>query len=77
MYSYFGLYLKFNFLDTVFNNSELHKADQKAQEGTAEPQYIFTNYSEFKEVYPDGISSDNPAYKSKFDKDGDGWGCDK
>ncbi|GGA35984.1 excalibur calcium-binding domain-containing protein [Psychrobacillus lasiicapitis] len=36
----------------------------------------FKNCTELRKVYPGGVSSSHPAYKSKFDRDKDGWGCE-
>ncbi|KQL33344.1 MBL fold metallo-hydrolase [Psychrobacillus sp. FJAT-21963] len=36
----------------------------------------FKNCTELKKVYPNGVSSDHPAYLPKFDRDKDGWGCE-
>ncbi|MEK4495080.1 S-layer homology domain-containing protein [Ureibacillus sp. FSL W8-0352] len=37
----------------------------------------FKNCTELREVYPNGVASDHPAYQKKFDRDGDGWACEK
>lgn len=36
----------------------------------------FANCTELKKVYPSGVASDHPAYKSKMDRDKDGWACE-
>ena len=36
----------------------------------------FKNCTELKKVYPNGVSSNHPAYLPKFDRDKDGWGCE-
>ncbi|WP_342559813.1 excalibur calcium-binding domain-containing protein [Psychrobacillus sp. FSL W7-1457] len=37
----------------------------------------FKNCTELKKVYPNGVSSDHPVYLQKFDRDKEGWGCDR
>lgn len=45
---------------------------------TPEPvQTNFANCTELRTVYPDGVSSSHPAYKSKMDRDKDGWACER
>lgn len=36
----------------------------------------FNNCTELREVYPDGVPSDHPAYKPKMDRNKDGWACE-
>lgn len=43
---------------------------------TTPVQTGFKNCTELKKVYPNGVSSDHPAYLPKFDRDKDGWGCE-
>lgn len=37
----------------------------------------FKNCTELREIYPNGVAADHPAYQKKFDRDGDGWACEK
>ncbi len=37
----------------------------------------FKNCTELRKVYPDGVSSSHPAYLPKFDRDKDGWACER
>lgn len=37
----------------------------------------FKNCTELREVYPDGVPQDHPAYQKKFDRDNDGWACER
>lgn len=37
----------------------------------------FKNCTELREVYPDGVSKSHPAYQKKFDRDEDGWACER
>ncbi|WP_339212877.1 excalibur calcium-binding domain-containing protein [Solibacillus sp. FSL W8-0372] len=39
-------------------------------------QTSFSNCTELKKVYPNGVSSSHPAYQKKFDRDGDGHACE-
>lgn len=36
----------------------------------------FNNCTELRVVYPEGVSSQHPAYKPKLDRDKDGWACE-
>ncbi|MCG3398999.1 thermonuclease family protein [Staphylococcus massiliensis] len=36
----------------------------------------FSNCSELRKVYPEGVSKDHPAYKSSLDGDKDGYACE-
>lgn len=38
--------------------------------------YNFANCTELREVFPDGVMSDHPAYQSKMDRDNDGHACE-
>lgn len=40
-------------------------------------QTIFANCTELKKVYPNGVSSSHPAYRSKMDRDKDGYACER
>jgi micrococcal nuclease len=37
----------------------------------------FKNCTELRKVYPNGVSSDHPAYEPKHDRDKDGWACER
>lgn len=37
----------------------------------------FQNCTEMRKVYPNGVSSDHPAYAAKHDRDKDGWACER
>lgn len=37
----------------------------------------FQNCTEMRKVYPNGVSSDHPAYAAKHDRDNDGWACER
>lgn len=57
------------------------QAEAEAQEAAAQEQVEtvrtdFQNCTDVRTVYPDGIPSDHPAYKAKFDRDHDDWGCE-
>ena len=36
----------------------------------------FKNCTELRKVYPGGVYSDSPVYQKKYDRDGDGHGCE-
>lgn len=52
------------------------KEPEKGSEKEPEKE-SFKNCTELRKVYPDGVSSDHPAYDKKHDRDGDGWACEK
>lgn len=37
----------------------------------------YKNCTELRKVYPEGVSSDHPAYEGKHDRDKDGWACER
>lgn len=37
----------------------------------------YKNCTLLREVYPDGVPEENPAYESKHDRDKDGWACER
>ncbi|WP_166626761.1 thermonuclease family protein [Jeotgalicoccus sp. S0W5] len=37
---------------------------------------FFNNCDELRTVYPEGVSSSDPAYQLKMDRDKDGWACE-
>lgn len=37
----------------------------------------FKNCTELRKKYPNGVSSDHPAYASKHDRDKDNWACER
>ena len=46
---------------------------------TPTPQVVHVTYkncTELRKYYPDGVPSTHPAYRPKFDRDKDGWGCE-
>lgn len=36
----------------------------------------FANCTELRQVYPEGVDSNHPAYTTKMDRDGDGYACE-
>ena len=42
----------------------------------ANASYNFQNCTDLKEVFPDGVSSDHPAYQPKMDRDKDNHACE-
>jgi len=44
--------------------------------GSTKQEY-YKNCSELNKVYPNGVKSDHPAYRSALDRDKDGWACEK
>lgn len=53
-------------------NSNISKNDDSANV----VQVDFKNCTELRKVYPKGVSKEHPAYKSKMDRDKDGWACE-
>ncbi|MBS4192343.1 excalibur calcium-binding domain-containing protein [Bacillus sp. FJAT-49705] len=43
---------------------------------SGESEY-FSNCTELRKVYPNGVSSDHPAYQSKMDRDKDNYACER
>jgi Excalibur calcium-binding domain len=37
----------------------------------------YANCTALRQDYPNGVSSDHPAYTSRMDRDGDGWACER
>ncbi len=37
----------------------------------------FSNCTEMRKYYPNGVSSSHPSYDEKHDRDNDGWACEK
>ncbi|MEG0077439.1 MAG: excalibur calcium-binding domain-containing protein, partial [Anaerorhabdus sp.] len=54
---------------------EQPKQEENVQQDTSY-QTNFANCTELKKVYPDGVGQDHPAYRSKMDRDKDGWACE-
>ncbi|KUP08741.1 thermonuclease [Bacillus coahuilensis p1.1.43] len=48
----------------------------ESQEETTSTSNSFKNCTELREVYPDGVNKDHPAYEKKHDRDKDGWACE-
>lgn len=38
--------------------------------------YNFKNCDQLREVFPEGVASDHPAYKKTMDRDKDNWACE-
>lgn len=53
------------------NNSETSK-----QNSTPSQPTYFSNCTELRAVYPNGVPSSHPAYQSKMDRDKDGTACE-
>lgn len=47
-----------------------------ARTRTSSPRTSFANCTELRKVYPDGVPQGHSAYRSKMDKDQDGWACE-
>ncbi|WP_411842306.1 thermonuclease family protein [Salinicoccus sp. HZC-1] len=54
------------------SDSEENNSSTRSSEGTEH----FQNCTELREVYPDGVASDHPAYQSKMDRDKDDYACE-
>ncbi|WP_179647089.1 excalibur calcium-binding domain-containing protein [Salinicoccus kekensis] len=61
-----------------FNYEEEPAVEEPADDGggTDTGSYNFANCTELREVFPDGVASDHPAYQSKMDRDNDGYACE-
>ncbi|TYS48644.1 excalibur calcium-binding domain-containing protein [Bacillus infantis] len=61
--------------------AERKRKEQEAAEAEAEQTAVqtesFANCTELREVYPDGVDSNHPAYTSKMDRDKDNWACER
>lgn len=55
-------------------SSSKPKNEQKQEKPANE--YNFKNCTELREVFPEGVPSDHPAYQSKMDRDKDNWACE-
>ncbi|WP_066315870.1 cell envelope integrity protein TolA [Bacillus sp. FJAT-29814] len=53
------------------------KAQQQQATSTTSGQTSFANCTELNKVYPNGVASDHPAYKSRMDRDNDGYACER
>ena len=61
-----------------FNYEEEPAAEEPADDGagTDTGSYNFANCTELREVFPEGVASDHPAYQPKMDRDNDGHACE-
>ncbi|MET3109647.1 thermonuclease family protein [Salinicoccus halitifaciens] len=61
-----------------FNYEEEPAAEEPADDGagTGTGSYNFANCTELREVFPDGVASDHPAYQPQMDRDNDGHACE-
>ncbi|WP_052353723.1 excalibur calcium-binding domain-containing protein [Neobacillus jeddahensis] len=50
---------------------------QKATSSSTTGQTSFANCTELRKVYPNGVSSDHPAYTTKMDRDHDNVACER
>ncbi|MBE3102790.1 MAG: thermonuclease family protein [Bacilli bacterium] len=59
--------------------AEKPKEPETTKESTPaakQEQEFFQNCTELRKVYPNGVSSDHPAYQSKMDRDKDDFACE-
>lgn len=47
-----------------------------SQGGSTDETYNFKNCDALREVFPEGVASDHPAYKKTMDRDEDNWACE-
>lgn len=69
----------FNSEDEEETETNEHSKQSKTDHSSSnadDGDYNFANCTELNEVFPDGVSSDHPAYQSKMDRDRDGWACE-
>ncbi|MFD2829060.1 thermonuclease family protein [Corticicoccus populi] len=64
-----------------FNSEEEEpEPSQPAQNETSTSEgenYNFANCTELRQVFPNGVASDHPAYQPKMDRDKDNWACER
>lgn len=53
------------------------EAEAKAQAATATQAEFFENCTALREVYPNGVDVNHPAYQSKMDRDKDNFACER
>lgn len=65
-------------LESEVSNPEPQPESQPSvnQGGGTDETYNFKNCTELREVFPEGVASDHPAYKKKMDRDEDNWACE-
>lgn len=56
------------------NNNSGNNSDTSTTTGGTE---YYQNCTALRQVYPDGVPSDHPAYASKHDRDKDNWACER
>lgn len=63
-----------------FNHEEEQAAEEpesgEGESGAGTGTHDFANCTELREVFPDGVMSDHPAYQPKMDRDNDGHACE-
>nr|WP_235822736.1 excalibur calcium-binding domain-containing protein [Cytobacillus massiliigabonensis] len=59
---------------TASSNTTISSSSTASTSGGSE---YFSNCTELREVYPNGVSSDHPAYQSKMDRDKDNYACER
>ncbi|CAM4168877.1 thermonuclease family protein [Lacicoccus alkaliphilus] len=63
-----------------FNYGEEQAAEEpesgEGESGAGTGAYDFANCTELREVFPDGVMSDHPAYQPMMDRDNDGHACE-
>jgi len=71
------MYRAMNENNTTSNNGT-NNTNSNSNNSTNETESTnFKNCDELREVYPDGVPSSHPAYQKKFDRDNDGWACER
>uniref|UniRef100_UPI00406C67C5 excalibur calcium-binding domain-containing protein n=1 Tax=Heyndrickxia sp. FSL K6-6286 TaxID=2921510 RepID=UPI00406C67C5 len=52
------------------------KRNTSPTSGTGSTEF-FTNCTELRKKYPDGVPSTHPAYQAKMDRDHDNYACER
>lgn len=61
---------------TVKQTQTQNNSETKEQNPTQSQPTYFSNCTELRAVYPNGVPSSHPAYQSKMDRDKDGTACE-
>lgn len=58
-------------------NQISQSTEPNTQNDTVSSTEYYKNCTLLREVYPDGVPSDHPAYRSGLDRDRDNWACER
>ncbi len=63
-------------MNTSTASSNANESSTSTTSSSGGSEY-FSNCTELRQVYPNGVSSDHPAYQSKMDRDKDNYACER